>query len=137
MQAKGVASVSRREMGAYTCRDTNRELVLAVHACLMTRQLIELGRIHSCIYGPSRRGLRQAIVNARLQISKKALKLTGCNRISRILQKIRYRSGFHRIRKFIGFSLPVDLAGQICLGSPESTPPVWVLHFERVVLTDQ
>jgi hypothetical protein len=57
MQAKGVASVTRREMRAYTYRDTNRELVLDVHACFMTRQLLELP-IHSCIYGPSGRGFR-------------------------------------------------------------------------------
>jgi hypothetical protein len=57
MQAKGVASVTRREMRAYTCRDTNRELVLDVHACFMTRQLLELP-IRSCIYGPSGRGFR-------------------------------------------------------------------------------
>jgi hypothetical protein len=42
MQVKGVASVTRREMRAYTCRDTNREVVLVVHACFMTRQLLEL-----------------------------------------------------------------------------------------------
>jgi hypothetical protein len=42
MQAKGVASVTRRDMIAYTCQDTNRELVLVVHAGFMTRQLLEL-----------------------------------------------------------------------------------------------
>jgi hypothetical protein len=78
MQAKGVASVTRREMRVYTCRDTNRELVLAVHACFRSRQLLELP-YSLCIYGPSDRGFRQARVNARLKISKKALKLTGCN----------------------------------------------------------
>jgi hypothetical protein len=96
MQVKGVASVTRREMRAHTCRDTNRELVLAVHTCFMnppvTRTAVFILYLRS---GWQR--FSSSRVNARLQISKKALKLRVVIRISRILQKKnRYHSRFHR-----------------------------------------